>query len=147
MKQINKGYALVALALIAGAASAQQQQQPDWRQADPRVVEYATALSFDLQLQNQQRFCATDPQARASYEAGLRAFRARNPDFIEVLRTPPTSKGAAEAIASVQDLIKRIEPAALEGMRSTGVVPYCQATAQALPTLSWANMKQQAGLQ
>lgn len=145
MKQINKGYALAALALVAGAASAQQ-QQPDWRRADPHVIEYTTALSFDLQLQNQQRFCATDPQARATYEAGLQAFRARNPDFANVLRTPPTGKGAAEAIASVQELNKRIESAALEGMRSTGVTQYCQAAAKALSTLSWASMKQQVGL-
>lgn len=141
---MNKPHALLALLWMAGAAAAQE--RPDPRQADPRVVEYATALSFELQLQNQQRFCAGDPQARASYEAGLQAFRARNPDFIAVLRTPPTSAEAAQAIASVQAMAKRIEPAALQGMQSVGVRPYCDASARALPTLTWASLKQRAGL-
>lgn len=144
---MDKGHALAALALLACAGTAAAQQQADPRRADPRIVEYATALSFDLQLQRQQRFCAGDPHARATYEAGLQAFRARNPDFAAVLRTPPAGEEAARAIASVQALIRDTEPAALQGMQGIDIRQYCRTTAQALPTLSWAGLKRQAGLE
>lgn len=129
--------------LLAGAAGAQQTTP---QQADPRIVEYVTARSIDRQQQLARQYCARDPQARAAYDAGLQAFRARNPDFVAVVGNPPSGEEARRAIASGDQVAQRMEPSFRKGMESVDLRTYCKANGEALPKLSWVEMKRMAGM-